>query len=164
MKFAAVVLTTLKILQVYRVWNSISTATEVSLAMVPSWIRILVRPIKRASSSSSKFVSCPSLHPDLYSKLCTIEVDLSHLWNTSNIQTLPKRLGHGVYYNVDFDVVMLFGGTEIRAQLSWKENVRSVIFENWLLCWGLTIPTPFFYILLGCREEVMIFSSLCLTF
>ena len=98
---------------------------------------------KRESSSSSKFFSCPSLHPDLYSKLCTIEVDLSHLWNTSNIQTLPKRLGHGVYYKVKYDVVMLFGGTEIQTQLCWKENVRSIVFENCFIVLGLTLPIAF---------------------
>jgi hypothetical protein len=37
---------------------------------------------------------------------------------------------------------MLFGGTEIEAQLCWKENVRSKI-----VLLGLTIPIAFFYIL-----------------
>ena len=161
MKFAAVVFTNLKILQIYRLSNCASTAIEASLAMVPSWIRILVRP---ASSSSCKFFSCPSLHPDLYSELCTIEVDLSHLWGKSNIQTLPMLSGRKVYYKVRFDVVMLFGGTEIEAQLCWKENVRLTNFENCFIVLRLTMLIVFFYILLGCREEVMIFSSLRLTF
>jgi len=60
------------------------------------------------------------INPDLYSELCTIEVDLSHLWNTSSVQILPK--GSGVYYKVSYELVMLFGGTEIEAQLCWKEN------------------------------------------
>jgi len=59
-------------------------------------------------------------NPDLYSELCTIEVDLSHLWNTSSVQTLPK--GSGVYYKVSYELIMLFGGTEIEAQLCWDEN------------------------------------------
>jgi len=59
-------------------------------------------------------------NPDLYSELCTIEVNLSHLWNTTNVQTILK--GSGVYYKVSYELIMLFGGTEIEAQLSWKEN------------------------------------------
>lgn len=59
---------------------------------------------------------------ELYSELCTIKVDLSHLWNTSSVKTLTGGLG--VYYQVKFSLVMLFGGTEIQAQLCWKENVR----------------------------------------
>jgi len=49
--------------------------------------------------------------------------DLSHLSNTSNVQTFASRSGHsGVYYEVCAEVVMLFGGTEIEARLCWKEN------------------------------------------
>ena len=59
---------------------------------------------------------------ELYSELCTIEVDISHLWRTSNVQTMSKN--SGVYYKVCYELVMLFGGTEIEAQLCWKENVR----------------------------------------
>jgi len=62
-------------------------------------------------------------NPDLYSKLCTIKVDLSHLSNTSNVRTLARVSGgSGVYYEVKADLVMLFGGTEIEALLCWKEN------------------------------------------
>ena len=28
------------------------------------------------------------------------------------------------YYKVSYELIMLFGGTEIEAQLCWKENVR----------------------------------------
>jgi len=59
-------------------------------------------------------------NPELYSELCTIEVDLSHLRNTSSVQTLTGGLG--VYYKVNYELVMLFGGTEIEAQLRWIEN------------------------------------------
>jgi len=59
-------------------------------------------------------------NPELYSELCTIEVDLSHLSYTSNVQIIHKP--SGVYYKVAYELVMLFGGTEIEAQLCWKEN------------------------------------------
>ena len=51
--------------------------------------------------------------------LCTIEADLSR----APILTLPKTSGNGIYYSVDFDVILLFGMTELQAQIAWKENV-----------------------------------------
>ena len=110
------------------------------------------------SSSSSFFLI---LHLELYSQLCTIEVDLSHLWNTSNVQTKSKLSSSEVYYTVLYDLIMLFGGTEIEAQVCWKENVRSTIFENCLLCWELTTPTTFSYLLFRVsRRGKWFFSSL----
>ena len=35
---------------------------------------------------------------------------------------------------------MLFGGTEIEAQLCWKENVRSKLSAELIDVLGLTIP------------------------
>ena len=120
-------------LQVYRLPNRISTAIEVSLAMVPSWIQILVRPIEKSITIILKLILLIS---ELYSELCTIDVDLSHLWNTSSVQTLSK--GSGVYYyKVSYELIMLFGGTEIEAQLCWKENVRfPQLFEISVYCIG----------------------------
>ena len=74
------------------------------------------------TTNTKIFLYSTYLHLDLYSQLCTIEVDLSHLSNTSNVQTLSSR--SGVFYKVDYELVMLFGGTEIEAQLCWKEDVR----------------------------------------
>ena len=144
MKFVAAIIGNSQMLRVYRLLNRISTAIEVSLAMVPSWIQILVRRKKRVSLSYKLIIL---LITELYSELCTIDVDLSHLWNTSSVQTLSK--GSGVYYyKVSYELIMLFGGTEIEAQLCWKENVRfSVSFFCWKncsLCWGLTISIIYF--------------------
>jgi hypothetical protein len=54
---------------------------------------------------------------DNYTKLCTIEVDLSHL------PLRPKYSGGGPIYRLDYDIVLLFGLTELQAMLAWKENV-----------------------------------------
>jgi len=59
-------------------------------------------------------------NPELYFKLCTIDVDLSHLWNTSDV--LIVGTGTGLHYEVHYDLIMLFGGTEIEAQICWKEK------------------------------------------
>ena len=51
--------------------------------------------------------------------LCNIEADLSR----APILTLPKVTGKGDYYSVDCDIILLFGMTELQAQLAWMENV-----------------------------------------
>lgn len=58
------------------------------------------------------------VNTSLYSQLCTIEVDLSHL------KPSPKSVNASTstYYKVDYELIMLFGGTELKAQLAWKEN------------------------------------------
>ena len=56
---------------------------------------------------------------DNYTELCTIEVDLSHL----PMSPQQKYSGKGHFYNVKYDVVLLFGLTEFKAAIAWKENV-----------------------------------------
>jgi len=42
---------------------------------------------------------------------------------------LPKKSPEGkTYYCIDFDVILLFGLTELKAQISWLENVRTSLF------------------------------------
>jgi len=55
---------------------------------------------------------------DNYTKLCAIKVDLSRVhWVPQ-----PKATGEGSFYIFDFDIILLFGMTELKAQLAWKEN------------------------------------------
>ena len=82
MKLAAVFFIVLEIFQIYRLSKSRSTAIEVSSVMVPSWIRILVRPIKK---SVIQILLMSKLHLDLYSELCTIEVETYHISGTHSI-------------------------------------------------------------------------------
>ncbi|PPR02811.1 hypothetical protein CVT26_009597 [Gymnopilus dilepis] len=53
-----------------------------------------------------------------YSKVCYIEVDLSHvkLDKQRNVQTKKK------FYTVQYSIVLLFGMTELKAQIAWTEN------------------------------------------
>ena len=61
---------------------------------------------------------------DNYHKLCTIEADLSRAPRL----LIPKaKKRGGLYYRVDYDIVVLFGATELKAQLAWKEFVSNVI-------------------------------------
>ena len=56
---------------------------------------------------------------DNYTKLCTIEADLSGVPMLSQ----PKATGTGTFYKIYYDLVLLFGMTELEAQLAWKANV-----------------------------------------
>jgi len=54
---------------------------------------------------------------DNYTGLCTVVTDLS------KVPLFPSRGENGaIVYRIDYDVVLLFGLTELAAQLSWKEN------------------------------------------
>jgi hypothetical protein len=60
---------------------------------------------------------------DNYTKLCTIEVDLSRA-----VITQPKTKEKGRFYSVDYDIVLLFGMTELKAQVAWKVKVSGLSF------------------------------------
>ena len=51
------------------------------------------------------------------------------------VQSLPpQRAANGsTYYEMDYDVVLLFGLTELKAQISWMDKVRFVTVSNGLI-------------------------------
>ncbi|KAF8989887.1 hypothetical protein BDQ17DRAFT_1372600 [Cyathus striatus] len=58
---------------------------------------------------------------DGYSVCCLIEADIPD----SIIETRRNEVTESPYYRVVFDIVLLFGRTELKAQLSWIENVSA---------------------------------------
>ena len=71
---------------------------------------------------------------DNYTKLCTIEADLSRV----PLFPRPKATGKGSFYRVDYEIVLLFGMTELKALIAWKEKVSGphmsyigLIFYAW---------------------------------
>ena len=38
----------------------------------------------------------------------------------------PKATGKGSFYRVDYEIVLLFGMTELKAQIAWKETVSGL--------------------------------------
>ena len=58
-----------------------------------------------------------------YTRLCKIKLDLSHL----PLPPLTKSSGEGIYYRLDYEVILLFGLTELKAMVTWKENVSPVL-------------------------------------
>ena len=62
---------------------------------------------------------------DNYIKICTIEVDLSHITLTPRYKRNGERRQ---YFSLDFDLILLFGSTELKAQVAWREGVRVLHF------------------------------------
>jgi hypothetical protein len=59
----------------------------------------------------------------MFSTLCTVQADLSQMTKTMK----PQRGRGGVqFFKQDFSVVLLFGLTELKAHLSWMDNVRAL--------------------------------------
>ncbi|KAF8989882.1 hypothetical protein BDQ17DRAFT_1288292 [Cyathus striatus] len=61
---------------------------------------------------------------EMYATLCSVEVDLTELAKglQQRRSIRPGRGIRGSYYRVDYDVILLFGLTELKAQLSWYEG------------------------------------------
>ncbi|KAH8110521.1 hypothetical protein DFH11DRAFT_1514250 [Phellopilus nigrolimitatus] len=59
----------------------------------------------------------------LLKKLCTVSADVSSLRRILAKQNLYAPDGTR-YWNYDADVILLFGGPELQAQIAWRENVR----------------------------------------
>ncbi|KAG5718636.1 Heat shock 70 kDa protein 12B [Termitomyces sp. T112] len=57
----------------------------------------------------------------MYSTLCVVEADTSKL-----SQSLPPLFAGGdaptMYYRMEYDIVLSFGLTELKAQIAWREN------------------------------------------
>ncbi|EIW80615.1 hypothetical protein CONPUDRAFT_125441 [Coniophora puteana RWD-64-598 SS2] len=53
-----------------------------------------------------------------FTRLCTVRADTSELAKSLRPRTAPGR----TYYELEFEVVLLFGLTELRAQISWRDS------------------------------------------
>lgn len=53
----------------------------------------------------------------MFSTLCTVHAD------TSLVRKAKRKGKNGTYYKLDYKVVLLCGLTELKAQISWIENV-----------------------------------------
>ncbi|KIJ04959.1 hypothetical protein PAXINDRAFT_21761 [Paxillus involutus ATCC 200175] len=68
-----------------------------------------------------------------FTKLCTVIADTSKLINSMS----PRpSLNGGIYYRLDIDVILLFGLTELKAQISWnhggveKRSPASIVYSD----------------------------------
>ncbi|KAJ8595459.1 hypothetical protein M405DRAFT_759150 [Rhizopogon salebrosus TDB-379] len=60
------------------------------------------------------------VEPSSFSTLCTIHPDFSELSRTLTPQ--KSAMDSSEYYEVNFEVVILFGQTELKAQVSWEHE------------------------------------------
>ncbi|KAF8626057.1 hypothetical protein AX15_005102 [Amanita polypyramis BW_CC] len=76
--------------------------------------------IKCYRDRKNKAPSWIDTDPDLFPDLCVVSADVSGVKRSAQSQT---NLSTGaLYYNLHFDVIFLFGLTELKAQIAWKEN------------------------------------------
>ncbi|KAF9465198.1 hypothetical protein BDZ94DRAFT_415086 [Collybia nuda] len=84
---------------------------------------------KNALSSMSAVIQCyrgpgtprwTDVNSNLYSTLCHIEADTSIL--ASRLKPQPRRKGRQTYYRIEYDIILSFGLTELKAQICWKES------------------------------------------
>ncbi|KAL1725504.1 hypothetical protein EV714DRAFT_221153 [Schizophyllum commune] len=95
-----------------------------------SFVRNYFSPVEVSSSQDtdiwvyrgdSKNPQWTDVDADDYTKICTVPADASNA--ARNLSPLYNRHG-SVYYKFSFDVILLFGLTELKAQISWLEHVR----------------------------------------
>jgi len=66
---------------------------------------------------------------DSYSRLCYVEADTTRL--SRNLQPQQMRTGRKkknikIFYELNYDIVLSFGLTELKAQIAWLENGQEV--------------------------------------
>ncbi|KAH9940120.1 uncharacterized protein BXZ73DRAFT_43304 [Epithele typhae] len=72
------------------------------------------------------------LTPELFTPLCTVAAD------TSRVARVARQGPQGVYYEQQFNVVLLCGLTELQAQISWTEDgverrgPAKVVYDDYL--------------------------------
>jgi hypothetical protein len=59
-----------------------------------------------------------------FTTMCHVIADTSTIAHSLRAQRAP---GVDDYYSLHFDVILLFGLTELKAQISWNDMVRLVI-------------------------------------
>ena len=60
---------------------------------------------------------------DMFSTLCTVNADIAELVKTLR----PQRGPRGLYYRLEFDIILSFGLTELKAQVAWMESVCDIL-------------------------------------
>ena len=102
------------------------------------------------------FVISLSFHPNFsplslaenYTKLCTINTKPGKI----PMKRMVKPNGQGKYYRVDYEHVLIFGLTELKAQVAWKQGVSGhSFFYQRRIC---ALNNSLTYLFVGLREKV----------
>ena len=60
---------------------------------------------------------------EMFSNACIVTADVSHISSQLPVGKSPSGAS---YYIFNFDVVLLFGLTELKAQIAWKKDVGAL--------------------------------------
>ena len=71
-------------------------------------------------SSSTVIMLTPDFITANYSLLCVIKVDVTNI--LKNIKATRQTSTQGKFYRLEYDLVLIFGCTEFKAQIAWKEK------------------------------------------
>lgn len=75
----------------------------------------------RKSRSVQSFLRVDFIFLENYTELCAIQVDISQIPAIKS----ARISGGGVYFTLNYEVIMTFGLTELKAQVAWLDtNVR----------------------------------------
>jgi hypothetical protein len=70
----------------------------------------------------------------MYSTLCAVQADTSLL--SASLEPRWTRLEEVIglprsqYYRMEFDIILSFGLTELKAQVCWEENVSMLVHSE----------------------------------
>lgn len=96
--------------------KSISGLTEAPFPIRNGWIQSKVRHAVATCPSRR----CLPYEPGLFSTLCTVRADTSKIAQ----KLTPKRSADGsTFYSLEIKVILLFGLTELKAVIGWKDGV-----------------------------------------
>jgi hypothetical protein len=87
----------------------INTPDGQTLNLVRPPLRSEERNINKTNTAEKYFV------------LCTVHADTSNIAEALK----PQQGKSGTYYRLDFEMVLSFGLTELKAQIAWFENVSA---------------------------------------
>ena len=59
--------------------------------------------------------------------MCSVTADTSKLAWSSQRQ---RAVNGDAYYEIHYDIILLFGLTELKAQISWMDKVRLVVTSH----------------------------------
>ncbi|PPQ91153.1 hypothetical protein CVT25_003058 [Psilocybe cyanescens] len=66
------------------------------------------------------------VEPGMFTCMCSIKADLMDLTKTLKPRTITGKNGQEeLYYTINFEIALLFGLTEFKANVIWQENVSS---------------------------------------
>jgi hypothetical protein len=92
-------------------------ARVMALQFFTTWT-VDINPLQCYQGQAAEPPEWIDLEPASFHEICSIHADITNIKN----KMVAKYNGSAYYYQFDFEVVMLFGGTELKAYVAWKEN------------------------------------------